>query len=227
MPEKDKAARKSWNSGIVVGQKSAFTLAETEAIEAYLLTQENWHDLALLALGTDSMLRAGDLLELQVWRVVYPNGRVRSTVAAKQQKTKRSVFPALTPKTREYLAYFVLVSGKLPDDFLFTRTKDPHTAPITRAHYADIIKGWADILGLEPSEYSTHSIRRTKPAHMYAEGEDIALISKLLGHKSIAVTIEYLGITQKKAEEASLRHPMVKGSQRVRAELKRRKFPGF
>jgi site-specific recombinase XerD len=46
---------------------------------------------------------------------------------------------------------------------------------------------------------------------MYWAGEDIALISRLLGHKSIAATIEYLGITQAKAETAALRHPMMRG----------------
>lgn len=45
------------------------------------------------------------------------------------------------------------------------------------------------------------------------------MISRLLGHKSIAVTIEYLGINQKKAEAASLRHPMVKGNPQLKAEL--------
>jgi len=68
------------------------------------------------------------------------------------------------------------------------------------------------MLGHNPQDYSSHSVRRSKPAHMYWAGEDIALVSRLLGHKSIASTIEYLGITQVKAEAAALRHPMMRGS---------------
>jgi site-specific recombinase XerD len=46
---------------------------------------------------------------------------------------------------------------------------------------------------------------------MYWNGVDIALISKLLGHKSIAATLDYLSITQKRAEKAALDHPMLAG----------------
>lgn len=211
MAKNKKEGQKAWNSGLVVGQKTAFTLDEIYQIETYLQSINNWHDLALLSLGLDTMLRAGDLLDLQVWQVAYPNGKIRPTVSTRQQKTKRSVFPVLTRAAQNYVAYWLKVSRKAPENFIFTRTKPINEPPITRSHYADIIKAWAEMLGLEPGEYSTHSIRRTKPVHMYENGEDIALISKLLGHKSIAVTIEYLGITQRKAEAASLRHPMMRG----------------
>ena len=215
MTQTKKGKRKSWNSGLAIGQKSAFTLAGTLQTEADLLSQENWHDLALQALGLDSMLRAGDLLQLQVRYVQYPDGQMRSKVATKQQKTQRSVFPALTEATQNYLWCWIEVSQKSPNDFLFTRKKKgENLRPITRSHYADLVKGWAENLGHYPSDYSTHSIRRSKPVHMYEAGEDIALISKLLGHKSIAVTVEYLGITQSKADAASLRYPMIKGISR-------------
>jgi integrase len=206
-----KKGQKSWNSGLVVGPKAAFTLQEIHQIEAHLQSRQNRHDLALLSLGIDSMLRASDLLKLQVWQVIYPNGKIRSTIAMRQQKTKRTVFPALTPVTKMYFSHWLERSQKSPKDFIFTRSKPVNSAPITRAHYAEIIKAWAEMLGLEPGQYSTHSVRRTKPVHLYENGEDIALISKLLGHKSIAVTIEYLGITQKKAEAASLRYSMMRG----------------
>ncbi len=197
---------------MAVGPKLPFTMEEIFQIEIHLQDQENWHDLALLSLGLDSMLRAGDLLKLQVWHVQYPNGQMRSKVTTKQKKTKRSVFPKLTEVTQNYLRYWIEVSGKSPNKFLFTRYKNgENPLPITRNYYADLVKGWAENLSHHPGDYSTHSIRRTKPVHMYWLGEDIALISKILGHKSIAVTIEYLGITQQKADAASLRHPMLKG----------------
>ncbi len=180
-------------------------------IERRLLTEENWHDLALLSFGLDTMFRASDLLATRVQQVVYPNAIVRTMIARRQQKTQAVVNPVLTSPTRAYLQRWLEVSDKQAEDFVFTRKKATRSAPITRAHYADLIKTWAAWLGHEPADFSSHSIRRSKPAHMYWAGEDIALISRLLGHKSIANTIEYLGITQHKAELAALQHTMMQG----------------
>ena len=201
----------AWNSGQIVGQKRAFSLEDLAQIEQRLLDQKNWHDLALLSFGLDTMFRAGDLLATQVWQVRYAQGPIRTMIARRQQKTLHIVNPVLTPQTRQYLRQWLEVSGKSSTDHVFTLTKHPKDSPITRAHYADLIKTWATWLGHEPTEFSSHSIRRSKPAHMYWAGEDIALISRLLGHKSIANTIEYLGITQHKAEAAALRHSLLRG----------------
>ena len=200
-----------WNKNLVAGQKRGFSLDEIARIEAHLLTERNWHDLALLSFGLDTMFRASDVLTSKVWQVAHPNGAVRRVIARKQRKTRHVVNPVLTEQTRRYLHLWIKQSGKGPQDHLFTRGKETHASPITRGHYAEIVKTWATWLGHAPAEFSSHSIRRSKPAHMYWAGEDIALISRLLGHKSIAATIEYLGITQAKAESAALRHPMMTG----------------
>ena len=195
----------------MVGQKRGFTLAQVQAIEAHLTQTNNAHDLALLSFGIDSFFRAGDLLQIKCKDICYPNGQIRRLIPRKQQKTKRAVCPVLTPPAQSHLQNWLKLSAKKPEDFVFTRGKDPHGPAIGRDAYAMVVKGWAEMLGLNPAEYSTHSMRRSKPEHMYQAGEDIALISRLLGHKSIAVTIEYLGINQAKAEAAALRHPMLKG----------------
>jgi len=203
--------RPPWNKGRAQGQRRAFTLKQIWVLEAHLLASEKWHDLALLAFGLDSLLRSSDLLKLRVKDVTYPNGQVRTLIPTQQQKTKRAVYPALTRAAQDYLTHWITVSQKRPEDYLFTRSKHPHASAICRSTYADVVKGWARFLHLSPEEFSTHSMRRSKAVHMYQAGEDVALISKLLGHKSIAVTIEYLGINQAQAEAATLRHPMMKG----------------
>lgn len=205
--------RPAWNKGKVIGQKRAFTLDELVKIEAHLNAQCNWHDLALLSFGLDTMFRASDLLSTKVWQVRYQNGPIRTLIARKQKKTKHVVNPVLTKQTQTYLRKWIDVSGKLDNDYIFTRSKASNALHISRGYYADIVKAWAKELGHDTSEFSSHSIRRTKPAHMYWAGEDIALVSRLLGHKSIASTIEYLGITQAKAETAALRHSMLSGGE--------------
>ena len=208
----------AWNRGLIVGQKRAFSLEDLAQIEARLLSKTNWHDLALLSFGLDTMLRSSDLLATKVWQIKYPNGPVRTLIARRQRKTRHIVNSVLTPPTRRYLVQWLRVSGKDSQDYVFTRSKPNDAPPISRAHYADIVKAWASWLGYDPQEFSSHSIRRSKPAHMYWAGEDIALISRLLGHQSIANTIEYLGITQHKAETAALRHPMMLGEIKTEQE---------
>jgi len=211
MNQQNEQPQSAWNKSMVVGQKRGFSVEEIARIEVFLLETENWHDLALLSFGLDTMFRASDLLATQVWQVKYFNGPIRTLIARRQQKTRHVVNPVLTPPTRAYLSRWLEMRGKSPEDFVFTRSKPNDAKPISRSHYADIVKSWAKSLGHDPQEFSSHSIRRTKPSHMYWAGEDIALISRLLGHKSIASTIEYLGITQQKAEAAALRHVLMQG----------------
>ncbi len=199
----------------MVRQKRAFSLEEITKIESALLAGDQWHDLALLSFGLDTMFRASDLLATQVWEVRFQSGPIRTLIARRQQKTRHVVNPVLTAPTRGYLKHWLEVSGKGPGDFVFTRRKPTTGAPISRSHYADIVKAWAVNLGHDPEGFSSHSIRRSKPSHMYWAGEDIALISRLLGHKSIASTIEYLGITQQKAEAAALRHSLMQGPRKT------------
>jgi len=211
MKDPKATSQSAWNKGQIVGQKRPFSLDDIFQIERFLQETQNWHDLALLSFGLDTMLRASDLLTTQVWHVQYANGSIRRVVPRRQRKTGMGVNPVLTHYTRQYLQQWITLSGKRKEDFLFTRTKPNDGFPIRRSHFAEIIKSWAIRLHYDPSEFSTHSLRRSKAAHMYWEEEDIALISRLLGHKSLASTIEYLGITQAKAEQASLRHSLMQG----------------
>lgn len=69
-----------------------------------------------------------------------------------------------------------------------------------------MVKGWAAAIGLDPTHYSSHSIRRAKPIFMYRSGCPIADIARLLGHKSTDVTLHYLGITTEHLRLQALRY---------------------
>lgn len=194
-----------------MGQKRPLALNDIRKLEAFLRQQERWHDLALLGVALDTMLRATDLLALRVEDVQTATGVIKPRLMQAQRKTGHVVQPVLTPTTRQYLATWVNHSGKHPGHYLFTRTKPMDAAPISRPHYAALVKSWAEWLGYDPAEFSTHSLRRSKAAHMYWAGEDIALVSRLLGHKSLTHTVEYLGINQHQAEQAALRYVFLTG----------------
>jgi site-specific recombinase XerD len=60
--------------------------------------------------------------------------------------------------------------------------------------YARIVHGWVRELNLNPAEYATHSIRRTKPTLIYRRTKNLRAVQLLLGHAKLESTVRYLGI---------------------------------
>ena len=65
---------------------------------------------------------------------------------------------------------------------------------ITTRQYSRVLKSWVAAIGLDPSDYGTHSLRRTKATLIYRRTKNLRAIQLLLGHKKIDSTIRYLGI---------------------------------
>ena len=49
-------------------------------------------------------------------------------------------------------------------------------------------------IGLEPSGYGTHSLRRTKAAEIYRKAGNLRAVQLLLGHTKVDSTVRYLGV---------------------------------
>ena len=49
-------------------------------------------------------------------------------------------------------------------------------------------------IGLEPSAYGTHSMRRTKVAQIYKKTGNLRAVQLLLGHTKMDSTVRYLGV---------------------------------
>ncbi|MEW8046149.1 MAG: tyrosine-type recombinase/integrase, partial [Candidatus Thiodiazotropha sp.] len=60
--------------------------------------------------------------------------------------------------------------------------------------YARIVKSWVSQIGLDPLDYGTHSIRRTKAKLIYRRTKNLRAIQLLLGHTKLESTVRYLGI---------------------------------
>lgn len=56
------------------------------------------------------------------------------------------------------------------------------------------MKSWVNLIGLEPSDYATHSLRRTKATLIYRRTKNLRAVQLLLGHTKIESTVRYLGI---------------------------------
>jgi integrase len=60
--------------------------------------------------------------------------------------------------------------------------------------YIRLVKGWIALIGLEPGEYGTHSLRRTKVSMLYRKTGNLRACQLLLGHTKLESTVRYLGV---------------------------------
>ncbi len=182
----------AWNKGKLVGQKAPFKLQEIWAIRIRLQMQGRLRDLALFDLGIDSKLRACDLVKLRV-RDVCHGDRLAARAIVMQQKTQRSVQFEITAPTREALEAWIKSAGLKSDSYLFPSRV--HLSPhLGTRQYARIVHDWVEEIGLDPTAYGTHSMRRTKPTLIYRRTKNLRAVQLLLDHSKLESTVRYLGI---------------------------------
>jgi integrase len=65
---------------------------------------------------------------------------------------------------------------------------------ISRPANTRLLAEWLSLIGLDPSMFGTHSLRRTKATLIYRRTGNLRAVQLLLGHTKIESTIRYLGI---------------------------------
>ncbi|MEL6687839.1 MAG: tyrosine-type recombinase/integrase [Pseudomonadota bacterium] len=190
------------------GKKHGWTLPQTQAVQAWLIDQVRWRDLALIMLGIDSLYRSIDLRHQRFDDVVDVHGNIRSRIIHGQQKTGRTVESVLSVPTRQALAHWITLSGKQSGHYLFThlteRSDIPPNTPITRNALADIIKQCSSAIGLDPARYSTKTLRRTRTQAILEKADgDFRVPRDLLGHADIRSTIHYFDFDRERALQIS------------------------
>ena len=167
-------------------------MKEIWAIRIRLQLDNCTRDLALFNLAIGSKLRACDLARLRVYDIA-PRGYPVARATVVQRKTRRPVRFELTEPTRDALEAWIaqarLCTGGYP--FPSRMTRSPH---LSTRQYARIVKKWVALIGLEPAEYGTHSLRRTKASLIYRQTKNLRAIQLLLGHAKLESTVRYLGI---------------------------------
>jgi site-specific recombinase XerD len=94
-------------------------------------------------------------------------------------------------------------NAKLPSpDFLFPNrhADSEHLSP---RQYARIVKRWVLMIGVDPREYGTHSLRRTKATLVYRTTKNLRAVQLLLAHRRIGSTVRYLDVEIDDALEMS------------------------
>ena len=193
--------RRPWNKGKITGQKPPLQPKHVWAIRTKLQLDNKIRDLALFNLAIDSKLRGCDLIKLKVWDVAH-EGKAMRRAAILQQKTTQPVKFELTDQTREAVETLIVQARLASYQFLFPSrlTRSPH---ISTRQYARIVKSWAARIGLEPRDYGTHSLRRTKATLIYKRTKNLRAVQLLLGHTKLESTVRYLGIEVDDALEMS------------------------
>ena len=157
--------RRASNTGRIVGQKRTLFPKQVWAIiRARLELAGSLRDLARFNVAIDNKLRGCDLAKLAVTDLVKDD-RVRERVLVIQSKTRRPVQFELNENTRDTtFAWFKSPEMTGHRFMLPSRFHDrPH---ISTRQYGRLMRDWVTSIGLDPSGYGTHSLRRTKAAEI-------------------------------------------------------------
>ncbi|MEW8028484.1 MAG: tyrosine-type recombinase/integrase [Candidatus Thiodiazotropha sp.] len=110
-----------------------------------------------------------------------------------QQKTGQPVRFEITDQTRAAVQQWMTAANLQVDTCLFASRVRPE-AHLTTRQYARIVKAWVAMIGLDPTVYGTHSIRRAKDSIIYKRTKNLCAVQLLLGHTKLESTVRYLGV---------------------------------
>jgi integrase len=188
-----------WNKGKLTGQKPPLKLKEIWAIRIRLQIARQHRDLALFNLAIDSKLRSCDLVKIRVKDVTH-GATVSKRAIVVQQKTGKPVQFEITAQTRESILEWINRAQLITDDYLF-KSRNRDSTHISTQQYARLVDNWVRNIGLDPGEYGTHSLRRTKASLIYRRTKNLRAVQILLGHTKMESTVRYLGIEVEDALE--------------------------
>ena len=146
-------------------------------------------------------LRGCDLVKLRVCDVMQGNRMMLRTMVM-QQKTHRPVQFELTEQTRDTVGAWI-AEAKLTSDQCLFPSRVRASEHISTRQYERLLKGWVVSIGLDPSAYGTHTMRRTKATLIYRRTKNLRAVQLLLGHTKLESTVRYLGIEVDDALEIS------------------------
>lgn len=181
-----------WNKGKLTGQKPPLQPRHVWAIRSRLQLARRVRDLALFNLAIDSKLRGCDIVSLKV-EDVAPNGYAIDRATVRQKKTGRPVKFEITEPTRQAIDEYLATARKVPGEFLFSGRSNENPCLSTR-QYARLVAEWIASIGLDPSLFGTHSLRRTKATLIYRRTGNLRAVQLLLGHTKLESTVRYLGV---------------------------------
>lgn len=166
-----------WNKDKLVGQKAPLKLKDIWAIRVRLQLVRRTRDLALFNLAIDSKLRACDLVKIRV-NAIADGNQIAPRAIVLQQKTQRPVQFEITEQTCISISDWIKEAQLSSNDYLFPSRlhESPH---LSTRQYARIVHGWISDIGLDSTQYGTHSMRRTKVSLIYRRTKNLRAVQLL------------------------------------------------
>ena len=190
-------------------------LSVIEDISKYLISKNRYRDNMLFIVGINFGLRVSDLRLLKFSHIIDSNLRFRDTFPVLELKTKNTrkvrhnrYITINTAVVEAVTLYLENTPGVRLSDYMFRSESNNgylNNEPIHRNSIDRILKGLDKDLDLG-IHMSTHTLRKTFAYHqMLMSNNDprkLMLLSKMLGHSSILITMDYIGITDDEIEYA-------------------------
>lgn len=184
-------------------------------VSRYLRAHGRYRDNMLFIVGINFGLRVSDLLDLRFSHIINSNLTFKTTFPIFEKKTrntrkkKKNRYITINTAVIEAVTlYLENTPGVTLDSYLFkseAHNRSDENIPLSRKSVDRILKGIADEVGLN-MKVSTHTLRKTWAYHqMVMSNNDprkLILLSKMMGHSSVSITLDYIGITNEEIEEA-------------------------
>jgi site-specific recombinase XerC len=197
------AERRPWNEGHLRGAKRPLKQQQVWAIRFWLDQHRRLRDRALFDFAIDSKLSGCDVVKVRIGDVVS-GGRVRDRAIVVQQKTRRPVQFEMMDTARKSMRAWLERRGGALSDYVFPSRND-YMGHMSTRQYARLVHEWVVGIGLEPRDYGTHSLRRTKASIIYKATGNLRAVQILLGHAKIDSTVRYLRVDVEDALEMAAR----------------------
>lgn len=185
-------------------------------VSRYLLDNRRFRDNMLFIVGINFGLRVSDLRQLRFAHLINDNMTFKSSFPIFEQKTrntrkhKQNRHITINTAVKQAVITYLESLPEPPNlsDYMF-RSESNHggskNEPIHRNSVDRILKGIAKDLDLN-IQMSTHTLRKTFAYHqMVMSNNDprkLLLLQKMMGHSSVAQTLDYIGITGEEIQEA-------------------------
>lgn len=185
--------------------RSEATIRAIKGIISKDKTANASRNMLLWIIGTNTGLRISDILKLKLRDVLDNKGEVRELLELVEQKTKRPRAIEIRPPVKREIEKFLKDTGAYDlNEYLFKdrrKGKEDNNKPITRVRAWQMINDWGRKAGVT-YRIGTHTLRKVFGTFAFKAGIDLVYISEELGHRNVAVTRRYLGITKEATRKA-------------------------
>ena len=193
------------------------SIEDIERVSDWFIRRGKYRDNMLFIVGINFGLRISDLLSLRFSHLIDEHFRFKTTFPILEKKTKNT----RKVKKNRYITindavvdavtlYLENTPGVKLSDYMFRSESNNSIGvnkPLAQSSAYRAFMAAAEALEL-PVHFSTHALRKTFAYHqMLVSNNDprkLMLLQKMFGHRSVAQTLEYIGITDEEIRDAYL-----------------------